>query len=337
MLNIHEYNWEKYLEREQPLILFTLFNEPYGEMLRKTTGFGFSKQLHYFRNNIGVFYKLKKEITEADNYYAKLLAKNDPIISIWIQKEKETHALAKSLNVNMSLKDITAKVQEIFLFNTTIPYRLLSASIKVKTNKKVLEQIESIRLHSLYPNIIDVFLPKVLDRLSKKSGISQDLLFLCTPDELIAIDEANTKISSSILKKRAQGCYFIKDKKWQFTYSQVDKYESIRNLKEVRGSVGFKGYAKGTVKIINKPENMDKFSDGDILVSINTNPSLMPIIKKCKAIISDEGGITCHAAIVARELKIPCLIGTKYATKLLKDGDLIELDTNKGIIKILKK
>ena len=63
----------------------------------------------------------------------------------------------------------------------------------------------------------------------------------------------------------------------------------------------------------------------------------MPVIHKAKAIITDEGGITCHAAIVSREFKIPCIIGTKKATKVLRDGDLIEVDADKGIVRILKR
>ena len=63
----------------------------------------------------------------------------------------------------------------------------------------------------------------------------------------------------------------------------------------------------------------------------------MPAIRKAKAIITDEGGLLCHAAIVSRELKIPCIIGTKIATKILKDNDLIEIDTNNGIVKIIKR
>jgi len=63
----------------------------------------------------------------------------------------------------------------------------------------------------------------------------------------------------------------------------------------------------------------------------------MPAIKKASAIVTNVGGITCHAAIVSRELKIPCIIGTKIATKVLKDGDLVEVDAQKGIVKILKR
>ena len=59
-------------------------------------------------------------------------------------------------------------------------------------------------------------------------------------------------------------------------------------------------------------------------------------MKKASAFITDEGGITCHASIIARELKKPCIIGTKIATKVLKDGDMVEVDGNIGVIKILK-
>lgn len=67
-----------------------------------------------------------------------------------------------------------------------------------------------------------------------------------------------------------------------------------------------------------------------------TRPELMPAVKKAKAIITDEGGLTCHAAIVSRELGVPCIIGTKIATKILKDGNLVEVDANKGIIRKIK-
>ena len=58
---------------------------------------------------------------------------------------------------------------------------------------------------------------------------------------------------------------------------------------------------------------------------------------KAKAIIADEGGLTCHAAIISREFKIPCIIGTKVATEVLKDGDFVEVDANQGIVRVLKK
>jgi pyruvate,water dikinase len=105
---------------------------------------------------------------------------------------------------------------------------------------------------------------------------------------------------------------------------------------ELRGNSASKGKSVGRVKIINNSLDFSKINDGDILVSSVTTPEMVPIMKKSSAFITDEGGITCHAAIVARELKKPCIIGTKIATKVLKDGDMVEVDADKGIVNIIK-
>jgi len=111
--------------------------------------------------------------------------------------------------------------------------------------------------------------------------------------------------------------------------------ETSVEVTEIRGSAAYPGKVIGTVKIIARAGHMSKFHKGDVLVSPATNPNLLPIMKIAGAIVTDEGGVTCHAAIVSRELKIPCVIGTKVATKWLKDGDKVEVDANKGIVKKL--
>ena len=91
----------------------------------------------------------------------------------------------------------------------------------------------------------------------------------------------------------------------------------------------------GEVCVINTTAQIEKMKEGDILVSINTNPSLMSAIQKAGAIVTDEGGITCHAAIISRELKKPCCIGVENATRLISDGDFLDVDSEKGIILII--
>jgi pyruvate,water dikinase len=80
---------------------------------------------------------------------------------------------------------------------------------------------------------------------------------------------------------------------------------------------------------------MNKVQKGDILVTSMTTPDYVPAMERAAAFITDEGGLSCHAAIVAREMKKPCIIGTKIATKVLKDGDIVEVDANQGIVKKL--
>lgn len=106
-----------------------------------------------------------------------------------------------------------------------------------------------------------------------------------------------------------------------------------KTIKEIAGNTAFRGKVKGTVKVVNAVSDMTKMEYGDVLVSAQTNPSIIAAMKKSAAIVTDEGGLTCHASIVSREMNIPCVIGTKIATKVLKDGDKVEVDAEKGIIK----
>ncbi|MBU0536585.1 MAG: hypothetical protein KKE20_06475 [Nanoarchaeota archaeon] len=104
---------------------------------------------------------------------------------------------------------------------------------------------------------------------------------------------------------------------------------------EIKGVVANKGKVTGKVNIIFHRNDFSKFRQGDVLVTPMTHPEFMPVIKKAIAIITDEGGITCHAAITAREFGVPCIIGTKIATKALKDGDRVEVDADSGIVRKL--
>lgn len=113
-------------------------------------------------------------------------------------------------------------------------------------------------------------------------------------------------------------------------------------IKEIKGQVGSRGYYKGKVKkiefsaVTDYAKEINSMKRGDVLVSGSTGPEMILACKKAGAIITDEGGITSHAALVSRELGIPSVIATKIATRLLKDGDLVEVDADKGVVRILK-
>jgi pyruvate,water dikinase len=92
------------------------------------------------------------------------------------------------------------------------------------------------------------------------------------------------------------------------------------------------GMASGAVKIVNDIDELDKIQIGDVLVTVMTTPDMVPAMKRASGIITDEGGVTCHAAIVSRELGIPCVVGTSDASKTLDENQLVTLDGNKGII-----
>ena len=115
------------------------------------------------------------------------------------------------------------------------------------------------------------------------------------------------------------------------------KKKENKSIKVIKGFTAYAGKVIGTVKLILSRSGYGKIKKDDILVAINTNPDYSLIVKKVKAIVTDEGGLTCHAAIIAREMKIPCIVGTKIATQVFKTGDLVEVDAGEGIVRIIKK
>ena len=261
--------------------------------------------------------------------------------------------------------------KEAIIYNTIIPYWLLISlnSLNSNTNsnsnssnahhperKEKVEQLqqklEQIRQTSHYPTLLTTIIYHLMDQAAKKINIPVELARYLTSSELIEIlepeiaiehtttVEPQTTISAPELTTRKNECYFYyNNEKFYFIYEDFTQLEQKMSVhtqiplqKTIQGITACKGKVKGKVKIINNPNNMKDFNFGDILVSINLNPSLTPIIDKASAIITNEGGIMCHAAIISRERGIPCIIGTSIATKVFKDGDYIEVNADEGII-----
>ena len=100
----------------------------------------------------------------------------------------------------------------------------------------------------------------------------------------------------------------------------------------LKGASASPGIGSGEVKIVRKASEINKVKKGDVLVSIMTSPDFVPAMKKASAIVTDQGGQTSHAAIVSRELGIPCVVGTKEATSKLKEGDFVTVDGSRGSV-----
>ena len=83
-------------------------------------------------------------------------------------------------------------------------------------------------------------------------------------------------------------------------------------------------------------KQINEVKDGEILISPMTMPDFLPAMVKAAAYVTDEGGALCHAAIVAREFQKPCIVGTKFATKIFRNGDYVEVDANTGVVRLLK-
>ena len=171
----------------------------------------------------------------------------------------------------------------------------------------------------------------------KFGGKWQDIANL-TPSEIRELLQGKRKIEkreTMILYSDEKGIKWLAGKKAKLLVNDIKKHSTTADADEIVGTIANNGKVVGQVKIILKASDLGK-SKNFVLVAPMTTPDLMPAIRRAIAVITDEGGITSHAAIISREMGIPCIIGTRIATKVLKDGDLVEVDANKGIIKIIK-
>ncbi|MCK5061507.1 hypothetical protein KAR28_03065 [Candidatus Parcubacteria bacterium] len=186
---------------------------------------------------------------------------------------------------------------------------------------------------------------KLLNRPEKKRGLKKDILKYLTFNEYKQFLKTNIlprgvedRKNYFFYKCSVSGGEIIPKRRAKAILDKIDQTNNIdKNIKLIKGNSAFLGKARGKVRIIRLIKESNKFKEGEVLVASMTDPRYLPAMKRAVAFVTDEGGITCHAAIVARELKKPCIIGTKIATKILRDGDLVEVDADKGVVKILKK
>jgi len=232
------------------------------------------------------------------------------------KREKDIKDAIKKLNLSEDEVLLIDAIREIVYFRTFRTDILFRSGYFVKN---LFEEIAK-RMNITYQEIFQYFHKEIIDFLDSKE-INKKL-----------IEERKKNYAISSIHGEIEILYGDDIKKLE---SEIEK-EEIEEIKEIKGSIASQGKVQGKVKIINTASDLPKVNAGDILVASMTKPDYIIAMEKAIAFITDEGGITCHAAIVAREMGKPCIIGTKIATKVLKDNDLVEVDAEKGIVKIIK-
>lgn len=193
---------------------------------------------------------------------------------------------------------------------------------------------------------------RVAERMFSQAGIPHDLILFYGVDELVKGQKALQE-SANLIRNRKNGyCTLVHyDGRREESYNAAENKKFINNyynkqqkefghgpMKVINGQTGFGGKTRGFVRVIkNLNKQSDQFRPEEILVTGMTRPEFIFLIKKASAIVTDEGGVTCHAAVVSRELHKPCIIGTKIATQVLHDGDYVEVNATNGVVKILKR
>jgi len=185
---------------------------------------------------------------------------------------------------------------------------------------------------------------RILNEMAGRTGYDQESLkFMVIPEVVewfkrknIVQQELFTRMKKSVMLVSRSGFKIITGKQVDLVKKIVVGKNSQDTVQDIRGLSASTGRAIGKVKVIGSAKEIDKVKSGDILVAVMTRPDYIAGMKKAAAIVTNEGGITCHAAIVSRELGIPCIIGTKIATHVFKDGDMVEVNANHGWVRKIK-
>ncbi|MDR2624566.1 MAG: phosphoenolpyruvate synthase [Methanobrevibacter sp.] len=161
-------------------------------------------------------------------------------------------------------------------------------------------------------------------------------------EELIELNEMGKRIQAHYQVPQDTEWAFYKDKLFLLqsrpitTLGNESKSEDSDVVGDrevlIKGLGASPGLGSGEVKIITKIQELDKVKEGDILVTTMTTPDMVPAMKRADGIVTDEGGITSHAAIISRELGISCVVGTGEATSTLKENDIVTVDGKKGFV-----
>ncbi len=178
-----------------------------------------------------------------------------------------------------------------------------------------------------------------------KKGAANEKVFLKEKSKLQKLDDAKIIELAKIGARIEQHYEKPMDIEWAMENNKLfivqarpvtaiseEKGEDLEGNKLLEGLSGAPGVASGKVKIVPSIEDISKVQTGDILVTKMTSPSWVPVMKKAKAIITNEGGRTCHAAIVSRELGIPSVVGTGDGTEKLTDDQVVTVDGYHGLV-----
>ncbi len=332
------------------------FTRDNGLIIQEVWSYAFGKDV---KNAVGE----KSPFEPVNIYYV-----NDGVSEIWDCVEAHDWFMNKILELNNKNSEFFDKCMEEYglLLKKLEDYKIKGLFDSVEELK---EFIEFLRRGSelfvvMYYSAINDKMPEEIYKRANKMRVEDVFydecekiikrsivkLFPHTKDcELVVtINDLDSIPIRDILEKRMENSVFIpgvvfeiinlKDylkehSDYVFLFDKISKETQEKGI--IRGSIAFKGYAKGIVRILKRKIQVSELKEGEIIVSPMTTPDFIPAMEKAAAFITDEGGTLCHAAIVARELEKPCIIGTKVASQVLKNGDLVEVDANKGIVRKL--
>ena len=295
-----------------------------------------------FLNNKGLEEKIKEYI---DNYFwfkTNFYKKADITKELLIEEVKqEIKDLGKD-KIKRELRDFNKGFEGIEIEKEKLLKRAKLSQRDRKDIQFARLIIEWIDIRKEQMLKMGYYVFSVLDDFAKKKGLEYEDMAVLTIPEANRLILGDKKPDLEEISRRKKGGFWIYEKGREAQKYYGKKAEEMLQAateikeqeQELKGQIASTGGVKsvrGKIRIVINPEK-DPFEKGEILTTSMTRTDFLPLMRKAKAIITNEGGVACHAAIVSRELNIPCIVGTKNATRILKTNDKVNMDLKKGII-----
>ena len=259
-------------------------------------------------------------------------------------RPSENEIKKEIINIKSNLRKISNKHKKIYS-------EIKSKELKYYSSILQQSALMRYRLKHVWNGVEYNFLDSLYE-VQKRIGIGfDDFIRSYLFEDIFNFLDNNVKLTKKQIseRKKCMVFHYYNGKVHRYAGQKALDYKNklisnkkISKSELIKGMVANKGYVKSKVKIIDVGDldqfikNSNNFKKGEILVTTMTSPVMVPLMKKASAVITDEGGICSHAAVISREFNIPCIIGAKVATKLLKNGDLVEVDAIKGVIRKIK-
>ncbi|MFH1053977.1 MAG: PEP-utilizing enzyme [Candidatus Woesearchaeota archaeon] len=323
----------------------------YFRALNKILGKGFDTTLFIHKKGTVSFLVKKDELDDLGNFLAKKVQEDKEGAAELLNKLKDNTNIIMDMMDKLSGKIINLEEYSEFMnvFERHLAYHVFM--------KKTVDYLPKELLNEMFPKFKDTriysepvysrteeFFRELAKAIGEKENIEPELLTCLTQDEIERYISKQILPKENILKERYNFSVLSCEKdnlKILTGEAAINLEKEILNNKlnddMIKGSPAYPGTVKGRCRIVLDPFAKVEFEQGEILVTGMTRPDFVKFMEKASAIVTDAGGVLCHAAITAREMKIPTIVGTEIGTKVFKDGDIIEVDAENGVVRKISK